>query len=121
MNIIESQTIQIIRRDDVTLNIEFTNENDLPVNISDATVFLTVKKKLNDDDSKALISKTTTTHIEPVVGKTKIELSNADTNIAPRAYYYDLQLVLEGGKVASTTYGRFEVVQDVTVRTEENQ
>lgn len=116
MNIIESQTVQIIRGDDVTLHITFTDQDNDPVDITGSEVFFTVKNKLADVDDDALIATSTTSHTTPDSGITSIVLTNTDTDINPGTYVYDLQLIDETDSVSSIIYGKFQIVDDVTKR-----
>jgi len=118
MNIIESQTLEIIRGDDVSMIINFTDEDGAVVDITQAIVFFTVKRKLSDTDDKAVIAVEQTSHITPLTGKTEIELTNQQTDIRPGTYFYDLQLKRTDEKISSIVYGKFQVIQDVTERTE---
>lgn len=117
MMVMSSQDLTIIRGDDVSLTIVFTDEHHLPVDLTDATVFFTVKKSLKDTDDNALLKTETTEHIDPEQGKTVIALSHDDTNIQTGQFFYDLQVVGQDGKVVSTFFGGIEVVPDVTRRT----
>lgn len=99
--------IKIVRRDDVTLEVDTTGLS--------GTLFITVKREQDlktDDDNAAVIAKSTS-----ITGDTtNLVLSSTDTDVAPGKYVYDLQIV-DGGASSSTEYDEFIVVQDVTVRT----
>lgn len=121
MNKIESKTIEVIRGDDVIVFATFMDKDKNVIDITDSTVFLTVKKRLTDEDEDALIKTDTSQHTEPALGMTEIHLSDENTDIAPGEYFYDLQIKTADDKINSVRYGRFVVVTDITRRTEADQ
>ena len=110
--------IIIIRGDTPTLNFTIT-ENSNPVSLVGATLYFTVKRKPDDDetDAKAIISKKVTSHVDAVGGITKIELTVSDTTKPPRDYRFDVQIKDSSGNITSTEYGLFRVLADITRRT----
>lgn len=110
-------SMEIIRRDDTTINCVFKDADGNAINITGYTIFFTVKENLDDSDSDAKISKTVSSHTDPTNGATQITLSATDTNIDEGTYYYDFQMKTSGGTIQSTKRGILSVVQDVTVRT----
>lgn len=115
-----SNLIKVIRGDDETIDITFSNSDGTPFNITGYTVFFTVKKECDIDiadttDAKAIIKKSVTSHTNPTAGQTKISLSSTDTNQLPGIYYWDLQLV-KLGVVSSTQRGEIEFTTDITRR-----
>lgn len=108
--------IQLIRGDDTTLTITFTDETGTAIDLTGKTVYFTVKKDSDlskSDDTSAIIKKTITAHSDPILGKTVVTLSNTDTNQAIGFYWWDLQ-ILSSGKKASSLKGQLEIIQDVT-------
>ena len=111
--------IVINKGDSKTFNVTITN-NASVLNITGYTVFFTVKKNTNSDnstDSDALISKTITSHTSPTLGLTTISLSSTETSINPGAYVYDIQLKDGSGNITSSVADKFIVRGDVTRRT----
>lgn len=109
--------MEIIRGDDTIINVEFTDENDAPVNLTDCTVYFTVKrerdlKKVWDDT--AIIKKTITEFVNPTQWICEIELDNQETDIQPWDYYFDLQVMTIDGKISSAHKEILTVIQDVT-------
>jgi hypothetical protein len=45
-----------------------------------------------DTDANAKIKKTITVHSDPTNGKTVISLTETDTDITPKSYYYDITI-----------------------------
>ena len=83
-----------------TLTIE---DSGSPVDISDYTIYFTVKKNSNQADAQALISKTVTIHTEPLQGKTIISLTPTDTDIAPGTYLYNINYLTGVGVIQQAT------------------
>ena len=109
--------MQIIRWDDAIINVEFTDENDAPVNLTWSTVYFTVKRERDlkkPDDSDALIKKTITEFDNPTAWICEIELDNQETDLAPWDYYYDLQIKSVDGKITSAQKDVLTIIQDVT-------
>lgn len=112
----ESETLKLIRGDDKSYKIVISN-SDGPIDITGYAFFFTVKKNLRDGDEDALIAKDWTTHTDPTNGTTHAVLTNADTNVNPGTYYYDIQYKTPGGAVTSIKYGKINIYADVTRRT----
>ncbi|WP_438979913.1 BppU family phage baseplate upper protein [Polynucleobacter sp.] len=111
-----SSTITVIRRDDNTFTTTFSYSDGTPYNLTDCTVFFTVKLRDIDTDAQALITKTITSHSDPTNGVTQLDLSHTDTNFKPGTYKYDFQLKSSGGDIMSSSRGTFVLVQDITIR-----
>jgi hypothetical protein len=70
----------VIRGDTHTINLTFS-ESGTAVDITGYTVFFTVNASDNPTtDSAAAIEKSTSSHIAPLLGQTRITLDAADTN-----------------------------------------
>jgi hypothetical protein len=108
--------IEVIRGDDVSLKLTFTDINGNAIDLTDTTVFFTVKKKLSDTDDEALISKTIDTFDDPTTGIMTILISDTETDLKSGSYYYDVQLKDENGYISSISKQRFSVEQDITLR-----
>jgi len=108
--------LSVYRGDDKTWNLNFTDANDDPIDLTGATVFFTVKVNKTDKDSDAIISKDQASHVDAVNGQTTIVLTNSDTDVKIGNYYYDIQLVDTSGIVTTIVVGAFRVNQDVSTR-----
>lgn len=111
--------ITIIRGDTQTVGVTFTDSTGAAVNLTDCTVFFTVKNKCDigkDSDDCALIRKTVTSHSDPTHGITSVPLTSTDTNLAEGDYYWDLQVKTLSNNISSTIKGIFKIVNDVTKR-----
>lgn len=109
--------IEIIRRDDVSFNLTFTDVDGDPIDLTGATVFFTVKRKLTDPDDEALIEKEIISFDDPELGIAVLILSNTDTDISPGKYFFDIQVKTSDNKISSSNAASFFVNQDVTIRT----
>lgn len=107
----------VIRGDTRSINVTLT-ANGAPVNITGWEVFFTVNSNSDPTtDSGAVIEKQTTSHIDPMNGKTGFTLSNSDTqNLVPGTYFYDIQFKDPDGNVTSQPQAQFIVVPDITRR-----
>lgn len=111
--------LTLIRRDDVDLDLTFTDKDGEAINLTGCTVFFTMKEKKTDTDDDAVIQKEITDHTTPLEGKTRVTLTNSETDITPRHYFYDVQIVDTDDKVISSSVGQIKILQDVTIRTSE--
>lgn len=109
-------SMTVVRRDDASFELTFTDVDGNAIDLTNGTVFFTVKKKLTDPDEEAYITQEITLFDDPDSGIALLELSNTDTNIAPGKYYFDVQLLTGDDKVTSSNAGSFIVSQDVTQR-----
>lgn len=110
--------LTIIRGDDVTIPVTFKDSAGDPIDLTGSTVFFTVKNEKTDSDNEAVISKSVASHTTPASGITQVVLTNEDTDIDAGSYYWDLQIKDSVGKIQSTKAAQFEVIQDITTRTE---
>ena len=101
------------RGDNVGWTMEFTF-NGSPMNLTDCTVWFTLKK--NEDDTEIVLQKSVNSHTDPTEGITILELNSTETNIEPRDYYYGFQLVDSAGKVKTLATGKVKVKKDITIR-----
>lgn len=109
--------LSFIKRDDIDLDITITDLDGTAVNLTDCTVFFTMKNRKTDSDDDAVLKKEVSIHTVPTEGKTRISLSNTETNLRPKFYVYDLQVKNGMNKILSTESGVIVVTQDVTIRT----
>lgn len=110
-------SMTVTRRDDVVFEITFTDVDGEPIDLTGATVFFTVKKRLSDVDADAVIEKEITVFDAPETGVAELALDTDDTNIVATSYFYDIQLKDTNGKIVSSGRDKFIVNQDVTIRT----
>ena len=105
------------RGDTKRIMLEFTDTDGTAINLTNALVFFTMKTKPTDADADAVLAKTVSSHTDPTAGKTEIVLEHSDTDdLTPASYYYDIQLVLSNGFVATIDNGKVKVLTDITRR-----
>jgi len=85
-------------------------------NITNWTIYFTVKEHMEDSDNNAKIKKDITSHLDAENGKTLIELSVLDTNLEPQNYYYDIKYKDNGGNIGVICRGRIKIIESVTQR-----
>lgn len=115
--------LEAVRGDTNIYEITVLREN-LPVDITNAKIWFTVKNNKTDDDGDAVIAKNTTDHNTQVVklspataGKVQLILSHDDTKdfTSDQALYYDVQMRELNGVLTTVASGIFRVKLDVTV------
>jgi hypothetical protein len=109
--------LELIRRDTATIEVTITDTAGNAVDLTGCTVFFTVKKKPNQADASAVISKEVSVFDDPLLGIALINLSASDTDIVSGVYWYDVQLKKADGTIVSKVRDQIEIVQDITVRT----
>ena len=106
--------LEMFRGDTKTINLTVSS-NGVAVNLTGATVRLTVKTSVTDEDVAAVLQKTVTTHTVPLDGETSIVIAPADTNaVTPAVYVYDVQLKQSSGAISTLLFGEFRINADVT-------
>lgn len=111
--------IKIIRRDSQAIRVQFTTLQGVPINLNGVTVLFTVKRKVTDVDTDAVIKQTVTNHLNEAEGRTILPLAKEQTDIRHGIYFYDFELV-KGEEVTSTIKQVFEIGEDVTIRVVDN-
>ena len=110
--------IEIIRQDSKKIKVTIKDGND-PYDITGGTVFFTVNQNgdpENDDDAviRLKTGDPQVVVIDAEQGRVDINLTSNDTDISPRRYYYDVQLVDAVGNVVSRKRDTFSVNPDIT-------
>lgn len=85
------------------------------LDITDWMIYFTVKSKIEDDDSLAVISKDISEHSAPLEGKTLIQLTTSET-ARTGSYYYDIVFKDDAGNVGLIKMGRISFKKKVTLR-----
>lgn len=109
--------IEIIRGDDVELEFTFTDIDGNAVDLTESTVFFTVKKYAKDEDDDALIVKDFDFVGTGTSGILTLWLEAEETDIDVGVYSYDVQILDKEGYVFSSQAGKLKVNRDITVRT----
>lgn len=85
-------------------------------NITDWAIYFTVKSKMTDLDTDAVIKKDITSHTDPEAGKTLISISPSDTDIDVGDYWYDIKYVDDEGNSDIIIKGKLTIKRTITTR-----
>ena len=89
--------------------------NKVPIDITGWTIYFTVKSKMEDSDSSALIQKDITSHLDPKNGKSLITLDPSDTD-RRGSFNYDIKYKDLSDNTGILYYGRIRFRETVTTR-----
>jgi len=112
--------LNIKRGNPYDATITVTNASGNPYDLTDKTVFFTVKKSIDTgtDDSLAVITKNITSHTNASGGITTLALTASQTNIVPGDYNWDLRIYAGSPLVQlNTTSGACNIIEIITKRT----
>lgn len=113
-----SEKIQLIRGDDQRITLYFTDENDDVIDLTDCTVFFTVKRKKSDTDANAILAKAIDDHVNPEEGRTEVQITASEAvNLEPGDYFWDAQIKFADGGIRSVIADVLTVLPDITIRT----
>lgn len=108
--------LSVYRRDDKTFTFYFYDENGSAIDLTDCTLFVTVKQNIDDTDANAKISGTLTVTAPATAGIATWTLTPSDTQYLAGQYFWDIQLKNSIGKITTVIKDVFEVIPDVTIR-----
>ena len=108
--------ITLYRGDDLSWNLVFTDEDDAAIDITSWVVFLTIKNRKTDPDSKAILHKEFSNFINPTLGIAPIIVSHTETDNFLGSYHYDFQVKRQDGSILTITSGGIAFLADVTRR-----
>jgi len=106
------QNIELYRRSTKQYELLFT-EDGAQMDITDWSVYFTVKTNMSDTDVSAKIKKIVTEHSSPLQGKTLITLDPDDTDIDKGNYYYSVDFKDDSGNEGVLVSGRIRVSEPV--------
>jgi hypothetical protein len=107
--VIPDFTIVHKRYTDKVWNITFKNSSGVPIDITGATVYVTVKHNSASSDDSAVIKKKITSHSDPTNGATQLTITKDDSNISEKDYILDIKFYLSGSLSSSSYSGIFRV------------
>ena len=110
--------LQMFRGDDRILTVTVVDSGGL-VDLTDAVLRFTTKRKVSDSDTNAVIVKTTTDGIDtgedPTLGVATITIDAVDTvDEEPGRLHWDIQLTDADDKVRTVAKGTLTLVGDVS-------
>jgi len=109
----EETPITVIRGSSTIIPLELL-QDELPIDLTGASLVFTVKNKYDDSDDDAEFQIIETIHTDPVNGLSAIEIEPSDTeNLNVKTFYYDLDYTPAGEDVITILRGKFIVVYDV--------
>lgn len=116
--------INIYRGDTTSLNLAITSGTSSSAkDLTDSTLFFTVKQKKSDSDDLAAIKKQTPTAsginiTDATNGLATISLSSDETSeLKTGPHWYDVQVKNSAGCISTVGTGKFIVATDITRRT----
>lgn len=83
------------------------------LDITDWTIYFTIKENMEDTDINAKVKKTITSHASPLEGKTLIELTSSDTNIDAGNYWYSIDYKDDEGNEDIILMGKIRIKEPV--------
>lgn len=102
------------RGDSLPFDLEFKDDNDVPVNITGWSVYFTLKR--NKSDISSIITKTITDLTDPINGKTTFIIPAIETDTLLGVYYYDCDLRTIQGSAYAIVSGTVNFLADITRR-----
>ncbi len=110
----EQVCLSIKRGDSWSRTLYFQDGDGAAIDITGWEIRFTVKAKIDDLDSAAVISKIITVFTDPTAGEAGISLSTTDTNQVIGSYLFDIQAKTNLGQVTTVLEGIINISQDVT-------
>jgi hypothetical protein len=107
--------IEVVQGDDRTFTFTFRNTAGNVYNLTSCTIFVTVKRNIEDADASALIS-TTMTVSAPVTGVAVWAIVPAYTKYMLGLYKMDIQFKTSTGAISTVMRDDFYVVDKRTKR-----
>ena len=104
--------LEITKATTKAYELQFT-EDGQSVDITDWSVYFTVKTNMKDLDADSKINKTVTSHSEPTDGKTLIELTAEDTDIDAGNYYYSIDYKDDDDNQQVLFTGKIKIIEPV--------
>lgn len=94
-------------------SLAFSNDG-VAEDVTNVTIYLTVKENLADTYAAAKIAKTYTNAVDPETGIINIPLAESDTStLDPKEYFYDIEY-RESTTVITLFKGKFFIIEDIT-------
>lgn len=107
---------EIMRGDTNIIPLSFTNAEGEYIDITDWTIYFTMKDSEAKLDSQAALFKDVISHISALYGQSQIELLPQETFNLLGSYLYDIQVKTNEEKVYTILFGTITVNPDITRR-----
>jgi len=106
----------VTQGDDEEYGLTFTKDDGSAYDITNWTVYVTVKRSHDDSDDDAVISKDITNHTLPTDGETDFTFTASETQNLQGPYVYDIQVKKGDGSITTVVEGTVKFVEGVTTR-----
>jgi len=110
--------LSLTRGNDASYKVTIRDANNLPVDLTGASLMFTAKKLPSDTEGQAVIAKALTIAVDQVTnkGQATLLILSADTVglAAPVSLWYDIQLTDGMGNISTPISGVFAVSQSIT-------
>ena len=110
----ENVNLQVFKKTTTNFELIFT-EDGAPKDITDWTIYFTVKENMSDEDANAKIKYDIATHQDALNGKTIIPITQTDSN-RTGSLHYDIVYKDDEGNVGVLYYGRILFAEKTTQR-----
>jgi len=114
-----SGNIEVYTLSDSGIETVITNNDNTPFDLTGCILIMTVKRRLSDPDSEALVQKRVTVFVDvdgnpsATLGIAMIDFDHDDTDQCPGKYVYDVKIIKDG-KSIPTQNGVFEFIESAT-------
>jgi hypothetical protein len=109
--------LEMVKGDDWYLDIGFETSAGVAVDITDWTVWLTLKRVQEDTDANAAYQQKVTAHVDAVNGLSRVSIPAASSTLLLGKYYFDVQVKTDESPtpgIYTMIIGSFNVLQDIT-------
>ncbi len=103
-----------IEGDDFTYSLKFTDSDGNNKDITNWTIWFTMKEKPTATDGNAVVQKKVTSHTDPTKGETEVDVSSSDLEDSSGNYYYDFQYKDDSGDIVTFLLGEISIEQGIT-------
>ena len=79
------------RGDTKSIPLSFTDQNNVPIDFTDAVIEFVMKKRISDSNADVIIRKEMMIVTPPTDGKAILELTETDTKVLSGAYFYHIR------------------------------
>ena len=106
------ERLELYRKSTKTYELQFKKDG-AGIDITDWTIYFTVKENMGDTDGNAKIVKTITSHSAATSGKTLIEWASSDTDSPAGNYYYSIDYKDDDDNEDILLMGRIRIIEPI--------
>jgi len=113
------QTLKHNKGDTLIYLFQVLDEAGLPIDITGAKFYATIKKRFDVDntDALAVFKKEWTTHTNPTLGESQLTATAQEMDITAGMYVMDIQMKTGTNTITTMAVFQLEIVNTVTNRT----